>query len=361
MPAVMPDAVPRKLSDLTPQWLSGALRREVADVKVQPIAQGEGFMGLLARLTLTYAPGPDGAGALPQSMIAKLPTDDPAAVALGQMLRVWEREARFYLDLAPLLTVRTPGCFYAGGDESSGIFAMLLEDLSPYTAGNQIAGATPDQAVAAVSWLARFHAAEAGGGHASGLSWLPATDTDPMYLALQPMLEGVWPAFVDKWGSFAPPETLGWVERSIPSFTEALSEHLLAPTVIHADFRADNLFFDGDEVVALDWQAVALGQGLYDLAYFLAGSQQVEQRRATERQLVERYRQGLDAGGMEVPPADAFFDLYRKTMLSTMAIGALLAGQLDLDVNPRGHELGQVTVARTYQAGLDLGVDEFAG
>ena len=64
--------------------------------------------------------------------------------------------------------------------------------------------------------------------------------------------EDVWPGFVEQWGGFAPLETRPWVERLIPHLTESLTERLLPPTVIHSDFRVDNLFFDGDDVIALD-------------------------------------------------------------------------------------------------------------
>jgi aminoglycoside/choline kinase family phosphotransferase len=317
-------------------------------VVVQPIAEGEGFMGRLARLTLTYGDdGRDAGGGRPATMIAKLPTDDPGGVALGQMLRVWEREARFYLDLAERLPVRTPACYWAGGDADTGIFGLLLEDLGAFTGGDQIAGATTDQAAAALEWLGRMHAAETGGGHGAGLAWLPATDTDPMYLSLEPMLQAVYPTFVEHWGPYAPPETLPWVERMTTRLTAALTDRLLPPTLIHSDFRADNLFFDtaaGNDVIALDWQAVAIGQGLYDLAYFLGGSLTVEQRRASERDLVDHYREVLGASGVPVPDRGPFFDLYRRTLLYTMAIG---------------HQLGVLTIERMFTAGADLQVDEF--
>jgi hypothetical protein len=275
------------------------------------------------------------------------------------MLRLWEREARFYLDLAGRLPVRTPRCYYAGGDHESGIFALLLEDLSPFVGGDQVAGATPQQAAAAIGWLGRFHAAEMGGGHASGMNWIPATASDPMYLGLQPMLEAVFPGFADSCGPYAPPGTIGWVEKFVPRLTEAIAEQMLPPTVIHSDFRVDNLFFDGDEVIALDWQAVALGQGLYDLAYFMCGSVDTVQRRATERDLVASYGQTLAAAGVDVPGSQELFDLYRRTVLYTMAIGALLTGQLDLMVNERGKDLARLGVERLYTAGADLRVDEF--
>lgn len=347
--------VPRQLADLTPAWLSSALDTIVTDALVTPIAEGEGFMGKLARVQPTYGDGGSG----PASMVAKIPTDDPGSVAIGQMLRVWEREARFYLELAPKLPVRTPACHYAGGDVESGIFALLLEDLSPYDSGDQLIGASPAQAEAAIDWLGRFHAAESGEGHSAGMDWLPATANSPMYQGLGPMLEAVWPGFVDKFGALAPPGTLGWVERMIPRWNESMATHYLAPTLVHADFRFDNLFFDGDSVIAVDWQSIAHGEGLYDVAYFLGGSVPTPQRRATEHDLVARYGRVLrESGAPDVPGDDELFDHYRRCVLMAMTIGALLMGQIDLTVNQRAVDLANAAVERIYTAGKDLAVDE---
>jgi hypothetical protein len=349
--------VPRTLADLTPAWLSFALGTDVVDASVSPIAEGEGFMGRLARIEPTYGPGAaDGGG--PRSMVAKIPTDDPGSVAIGQMLRVWEREASFYAELAPRLPVRTPECYYAGGDVDSGIFALLLEDLSPYVSGDQVAGATTQQTEAAIEWLGRFHAAESGGADVAGLAWLPATADSPMYQGLGPMLEAVWPLFVQKFGDRTPPDTLGWVERMIPRWNESMAEQWLPVTVVHADFRVDNLFFDGDTVVALDWQSIALGEGMYDVAYFLGGSLPTAARRTDEQRLVARYRAILGEHGVEVPGEDEVFDHYRRAVLMAMTVAALLMGQLDLTVNQRAVDLANLVVERLYVTGKDLSVGD---
>lgn len=354
--------VPRTLADITPEWLSYALDTTVIGVDINPIAEGEGFMGRLARLRLTYADGSGGA-AHPATAVAKLPTDEPGSVALGQLLRIWEREARFYLDLAPRLPVRTPRCYYADGDHESGIFAMLLEDLTPYTGGDQLRGATTEEAEAAIQWLARFHAAESGGGRALELDWIPATATDPMYQGLGPMLEAVFPMFCDKFGHLTPPGSLGWVERMIPKWSESMAMELLPRTIVHSDFRVDNLFFDETaggqpEVITLDWQAICVGEGLYDVAYFLGGSVSTEQRRATERQLLAGYGRTLADGGVHVPADEELFDLYRRAVLLAMTVGALLIGQLDMTVNQRAVDLAEVAIERVYAAGADLGVED---
>ena len=61
-------------------------------------------------------------------------------------------------------------------------------------------------------------------------------------------------------------------------------------TIVHGDFRMDNLFFgqrEGDApVVIVDWQGTLRGKGAHDLAYFLSQSMPVADRRANERDLV---------------------------------------------------------------------------
>ena len=43
-------------------------------------------------------------------------------------------------------------------------------------------------------------------------------------------------------------------------------------TLIHRDFRVDNMHFDAGVPVVFDWGSVGHGGGLYDYAYFVAGS-----------------------------------------------------------------------------------------
>ncbi len=51
----MTHTIPTSLDDFTPEWLSTALREKVTAVEIEPVGQGVGILGLLARLHLTYA------------------------------------------------------------------------------------------------------------------------------------------------------------------------------------------------------------------------------------------------------------------------------------------------------------------
>ncbi len=89
--------IPKKLDDLTPEWLSDALGRHVTAVRGEPIGVGVGLVGTLFRLTLT-------GDADPATMIAKLaaPTDEGRFVAT--ILNMYGREVGFYTQLS----ARTP-------------------------------------------------------------------------------------------------------------------------------------------------------------------------------------------------------------------------------------------------------------
>jgi hypothetical protein len=347
---------PRTLDDFTPEWMSELLGARVTGVRSEHIAVGEGFTSVLARLNLTYD-GDVGDG--PQTVIAKLPSEEPGAVALGQLLKLWEREARFYSDVAPTLPVRTAHVYFSGGDEESGLFTVVMEDLSRYRVGNQVAGATKEDAEAAIDWLAPFHARWWGKDDLGAFGWLPHVKTDPMFQGLQPMLEGVWPAYIEKFQDLVPEQALQWVEQSKSRLTELLIDDPVTPTIIHSDYRLDNLFFTGEEVIPVDWQAPAVGQALYDVAYFLQTCVDPELRRTIERGILERWSAGLAAAGVKAPSGDELWEEYRRMTLVVMLVSALLFGQLDFTVNERAGELARACALRVMTAGVDLGAGEF--
>ena len=118
---------------------------EVAEVTTEPLAQGSAFLGSLARLNITWA---DRDTALPNRFVAKVPTQDPGGRTVGKMLNVWVREAQFYARLAPLVATPVPTCRanFISGNKA----LLLLDDLYPASAGDQLIGASADQAHAAV-------------------------------------------------------------------------------------------------------------------------------------------------------------------------------------------------------------------
>ncbi len=98
--------IPKKLDDLTPEWLSDALGRRITAVRGEPVGVGVGLVGTLFRLTLTG----DGE---PATMIAKLaaPTDEGRFVAT--IINMYGREVGFYTELSERTPIGHPACYYA--------------------------------------------------------------------------------------------------------------------------------------------------------------------------------------------------------------------------------------------------------
>jgi hypothetical protein len=342
---------PRTLGDVTPEWLARALGREIESFELTPLGEGEGFMGLLARLRVT-SPDPE----VPASLIVKLPNPDPGAQAIGQMMRVWEREHGFYEHAAEHMTIRVPKAFVNVGDPP----CLVLEDLAPSTPGDHVAGATVSQAERAIDLLARHHASWWQHPLLDTFHWMPGLD-DPQIDMVKPVFDMGWPMFRQRYETELPARTLGWCERFVEQIPEWIAGHRDEPiTLVHGDFRLDNLFFDDGptgtgEVSVIDWQTSMRAPGGTDLVYFCANNLTVEMRRTHERALLDRYLDGLHRHG--VPPDQIDRERVWQGYLEGLLFYAMSFGGSLLTLNPaneRGAALFDALVRRTFAAVDDL-------
>ncbi|MGA0205895.1 MAG: hypothetical protein ACO3LC_10080, partial [Ilumatobacteraceae bacterium] len=123
---------PTTTSEITAEWLSTVLDSSITTFDIETIGAGEGFMGQLARVSLT---GNRLASGIPERVIVKMPTIDPGGRMIGEMMRVWEREHRFYTEVAPSMHgVRLARCLHSSDDP----YVLILEDLHPLVPGDQV-------------------------------------------------------------------------------------------------------------------------------------------------------------------------------------------------------------------------------
>jgi hypothetical protein len=359
--------IPESLADITEGWLQAALAEcagletAVEHVESTVIATGEGFMGSLARLAITYASAPPDA---PTGLVAKLPTQDPGGQAIGSMMRVWEREHRFYDEVAPTLDVRTPRAYVNLADAEAGRFALLLEDLAPLRSVDQVVGATPGQAERVMRELASLHSAWFEHPSLAALSWMPRVD-DPMSAAIVPLFEMGWAAFRERYGERVPSRVLGWAEQFVGTIPSLLEQYATDPvTICHGDARLDNMFFDDteDAFAVVDWQLAMRAPGGADLVYFLISNLDPPVRRENERHLVDEYLTALYAGGVPesaYSPEAAWLGYREGALFWSVALATNL---VTLDPgNERGQRLLDTLVERVYTAADDLDAGEIIG
>jgi hypothetical protein len=213
---------PKTIEDITAPWVTevlrgaGVLRQSaVRAIDVRPVGQGVGFLSNRARVTLTSDPAEE---EVPATVVIKMPATLKEGAEFAQSTHVYEREIRFYREVAPRTSIHL--------------------------------GITP----------ARFREA--------------------------------WPQFLDEYGDSLPAggRALGeCVNRRL----EAIVAKFLtgSRTLVHFDYRADNLFFDEltrkNPVVVLDWQLVMWGPGTYDLARLVCARLPPAERGGHHEELVE--------------------------------------------------------------------------
>lgn len=353
---------PVALPDIDADWLTAALRHgglacTVDSVEIEYFGDGTAFLGTLARLRPTYADAPDDA---PTSLVAKTPTDDPGGRSVARLLNAYHREHLFYERLAPLVDAPVPVCRYNAGDPDTETFLLLLDDLHPAEAGDQVAGADPDQAHAAVEALARFHAPFWGRPRTSELQWVPGLDTAGTADALGDAMAGALPRFVDRFGAGLPDQALHWLERFIPQLGDWRRGLLDRPlTIAHADYRLENLMFSPDGTVTMvDWQLAMYTGGPTDLSFFIGTNLDVDIRRRHEDDLVATYTDTLIASGVAPDAVTHVRDDYENAHLWWM--GMLCNNLSSIDTpDERSAALFDAMLTRLYAAAIDADSGRF--
>ncbi|CDO89084.1 phosphotransferase enzyme family protein [Mycobacterium triplex] len=277
-------------SDLTASWLTTALGAgEVADFETERI--GTGQMSECYRVRLTYAE----AGAGPESVVLKVAASDPVSRQTGLALGLYEREVRFYGDIAPRLGGPIAPCYHAAIDTSTGVFDLLLGDAIPAVVGNEIAGATIEQATIGVVELGRLHGPLLGDTTLAEAPWL--NRDSPLN---QAMVAPLYAGFLDRYGDQIAPAHRMVCERLVGAFDAYLAaetERNQIQGLVHGDYRLDNMLFGTDgadrRLTVVDWQTVSWGAPFTDLAYFLGCALSTEDRRAHYDVLLRAYHEAL--------------------------------------------------------------------
>jgi hypothetical protein len=352
-------AIPKQPEELTAAWLSEALGVTVTAIEVEPIAAGVGFLGKLTRLTPRYAGAAAGA---PRSVIAKLPTLDPGTRQLAKLFRFYEREVRFYQEIAERIVLRVPRAYHRAFDPATGNFVLLLEDMAPARIGDQLESCNVAQAHVAVREIAGLHAGWWQSPKLAELDWMPAAN-DPVHLAVAGIYQQCWPAFLQFAGSNLP-EPVKRIGEALASRINRI-QHIFTTdrpnTIVHGDFRLDNLFFaserGGVPFAAIDWQVTFRGCGTFDVAYMVAGNLKPAMRRELERELLQLYHERLLAGGVSGYDYATCWDDYRISVLFCLVYVVVSIGTLD-PTNARGLALFHAWVERVGTAIMELEAEE---
>ena len=352
-----PPEIPQTVEELSPEWLTQALRAggfleaaRVVDFETEILGEGEGFIGQIVRFRLDYdTPQP----AAPTSLIAKLPIRLDQNRQVGEVLGAYEREIRFYTELAERVPIAKPVCFYAAMDpnplagreaefldfldrlprwlvrflaplglwlasKSQRRYVLLLEDLAPgRRLGDQLRGCSRDEAASALRHIASVHVAWWQHADLATLGWAPRVNMLSRYAEVVYRKSR---RHFDALGAELSPrfwEFVEWLEEGGTPLMRRLGE---APfTLLHGDYRLDNMFFEGDgaaaRITVFDWQTLCRGPAALDVAYFVCGNLREEVAASSADELLRDYHRRLCEGGVEGYAFETFVRDYRVAIL----------------------------------------------
>lgn len=330
-----PRHIPRRARELTASWFTDVLGADatVVDVRCETIGTEVGFMGEVIRCHLTWAADASEAAGRPDSVIVKVPTLNDENFAVGDAMQAYEREIVVYRRFGSSLGLPLPKFFYGEMDpnptpwldrpllflfdhlplrgvnwviaqllklagKSKRRYILVLEDIADARPPSQLVGGSVDDVHRALDVLARFHAA----------NWM-RTDVGDGYKRIWPLDRGsrVFQAgylrnravFVERFGTVVGDDLMARLDDVQARASDIAATLAAEPwTVLHGDYRLDNLLFrPDDEIVVLDLQGVSTGRPAYDVAYFITTALTAEHR-DEEQRLLSTYHDALVGAGV---------------------------------------------------------------
>ncbi len=296
--------IPATPEEITAEWLTAALSQHqpgvvVSSVEVLDVRE---VTNTHVRLRIEVEAG--GSDPVSSSLFVKmLPLessrrDAVAATGMGQ------REARFYRELAPTLSMRLPHAHLALFDDETGAFIVALDDLdsSNCLISDGTWGVSPEAAMGALAALAQLHARfEDPARRELEVPWIPEATHGRSYGA------NMLRYGLDHHGDRLSTDFAAIAELYI-SDNRALHHlwHRGPLTVVHGDPHIGNLFIDidididsgsvvdvaagsGARVGFLDWGIINITSPMRDVSYFMNMALSVDDRRAHERALLRHY------------------------------------------------------------------------
>jgi hypothetical protein len=354
-------SIPAGPDEITSQWLRTVLGSvdvgldcEAKSCSVERIGQGIGFICRIYRVTLTYGhSSPD----VPQSVVVKLNSDDP------QFDRYWaqpgrsayEKEARFYREIAATADLRTPCYYYDATDWDARRSVLVMEDLSWTRAGNQVDGYSADDAIVAARDWARFNAGFWNNDRLRSIGDLPGFTSG--IESLQRRFDDAWPACAHQFGDTLP-ASVSAIGSALMKTGAIAVRHKLGEsphTLCHGDLHLDNMFFidepDARGIAVIDWNGLRAGPGVWDLAHTMCQGLEPEERRACEHDVLSAYCDTLVACGIDDYNVDRAWRDYRLSALTHLQ--KLVRG-LTMKTNADRHlRLREAIRRRTISAVVD--------
>jgi len=327
-------------ADLSRRWAQRIVNHYAADATVSDISIQSISIGTSTRLRVRV--NHDVPELVPVRWFVKTPSLALKSRMITALPRLLHKEVHFYKSLSIASPVKLPHILAAQTRFGRGS-TLVMTDLaeSGFTPGQPADALSLVQAKQVIEQLARFHAHYWNNQHLLKTHrWLGGFNNVAEHymgnlLAIPLMKRGL--------------QLAGhWVPDSLhaPALSYAANRHRITQslatgpqTLVHHDCHPGNLFWQDAQPGFLDWQLVRMGEGIGDVAYFLATALQPDCRRVHETELLQLYQHALSKHGVDGLDEKSLYHRYREhlsyafeAMIVTLAIGGMMERSSNIEL-----------------------------
>jgi hypothetical protein len=310
--------LPIEIGEITPEWLTAALRTRAPDISVRNATIVDMIRTTSTKIRLRLElDTSEQKVAIPELVILK-GGFEPHSRQLGYM---HEREVRGYRDVLPVIPLPSPACYFADFDSIRQQGIIIMEDLVArgVTFCHATAPQNQEQVARRLSYLARFHAQTWNspelqpGGHWGELVDFMETTVPFFEMNIAPQQ---WKRFAESpRGAAASVRFLDrqWMAdayRKLIRYSRSLPH-----SVLHGDVHLGNLYIDKDGTPGFFDTLASRGPGILEAAYHISASIDVADRRRWEGALVQHYLDELARNGVETPSFDVAMRQYAISLV----------------------------------------------
>jgi hypothetical protein len=302
-----PDPLPLALGEITPEWLTAALRVRAPGVTVRRFEIIDVRNGTCTKARLRLDLDEAGARAGISEVVMLKGGFEPHS---RDMYNMHEMEVRWYRDVLPVQPLRAPVCYFADCDPERGQGLILMEDLVQrgvaFCNGLRAAGFA---AVARrLSALAEYHAKTWGdlelepGGR---WGWLENLLEKARVALDEQFPRDVWNAYIESPRGAAASVRFHdreWMRSALDRIV-AFGNNL-PHALVHTDTHPGNLYVDVDGAPGFFDSLPHRAPPMVEVAYHLSCALDLADRPRWERALIQHYLEQLRRLGVDAPSFD---------------------------------------------------------
>lgn len=316
--SVSSDSLPVTVDELTPDFFTRALAKKVSSVKIV-----RELHGTASKIIVEVQYDDKDNGSTPTNLCIKGGFNPALMTAYPFLAACYRLEVNFYAHIAPVVDMRLPKVYFTGTDKASGQGLFIMEDMSAQgtTYGSVSEPWAADRVRAGLKQLSLLHAACWGTTDANVSVRYPWFEP----VSFRAVLESLWAPenwqrrFFADGGATCPPihDELKDRARVVAAFhTLWRTTDARLQTMTHGDAHLNNTFVTSDgQPGFLDWQAPHPNSALHDVAYFITGAMDVEDRRRHERDLLAGYLEDLAGAGAPRFAVEDVWEEFRRQQL----------------------------------------------